>query len=85
MSSLNELTNQTPTPRDHVVRMLDSAPYTGFLTIIILFSVFAWDAAAGWLPMAADPVIETLMTVTMAIFVIELFLMIYAVGSWWKS
>jgi HD-GYP domain-containing protein (c-di-GMP phosphodiesterase class II) len=70
-------------PRERVRRLLESGPYTAFIIVVILFTVFAWDVAEGWLASDVDTLLEDLLTGALLIFLLELALMIVAFPRWW--
>ena len=53
--------------------------------MLVLFSVFAWDIARGWLPAGVDRIIENAMTVLFGVFILEILLMIYSTPQWWRE
>ena len=66
------------TARRRIADLLDSFEYSLAVTVLILFTVFAWDISEGWLPKVWDGRVEMAMTVVFVLFVIELGLMIFA-------
>jgi putative nucleotidyltransferase with HDIG domain len=70
----------------HTIRkILDSPLYVGVMTLLILFSVFAWDVAGGWLPVEADSIVEGILTVIFVVFILEILLMIFTTVHWWRN
>ncbi|HUV06897.1 MAG TPA: hypothetical protein VMX75_04150, partial [Spirochaetia bacterium] len=77
------MADQSASTRERVALILDSIEYAFGITILILFTVFAWDVSEGWFPKIWDVRIEAAMTVVFFLFIVELGLMIYAVNRWW--
>lgn len=68
-----------------IANIVDSSPYTFILALLVLFSVFAWDIAAGWLSAKADAVVEYIITGVFFAFTLELLLMVYSKVRWWRN
>ena len=71
--------------RRSVARTFDSFPYTLVASSFVIFSVFAWDVANGWLPKTCDTAVEILMSTVFCFFVLELLMFILAIDKWWKK
>ena len=70
----------------HSIReVLDSPADLVVMTLLVLFSVFAWDVSRGWLSARVDVIIEGIMTGLFVVFVVEIVLMIYVTPSWWRE
>lgn len=71
--------------KQSIREVLDSPADLVVMTLLVLFSVFAWDVSRGWLSARVDVIIEGIMTGLFVVFVIEIILMIYVTPRWWRE